>query len=108
MSDEPDRRIEEWQTVAVAPLPPGWRNVYRDDDATTHTHACPAVLLQELRAIRHIWDVPEEGRYAIREKTWDMEPPYETRAVFADHDWGHLAPANDTSNYDNTIGPEDT
>ncbi len=27
-----------WVTVAVTPLPPGWRNIYRDTDGTLTEH----------------------------------------------------------------------
>lgn len=104
---ETDER-EVWRSVAVTALPPGWRNVFSDDDGR-YTAACPAVLLQELREVIHVTRVLREGsdtpRYASR--TVRLEQPYETRVVFAfaDCDNGHLDAACELDSYEQTVGP---
>ena len=90
-----------WETVSLAPLPHGWLNVYSNDDGTVHTTPCPAVLVEECRAVLKSDEVVGGGR-SIRE---NYEPPYETRAVFADFEFASLIPADDASNYLGTVGP---
>jgi hypothetical protein len=95
-----------WTTVAVIPCPPGWRIVYDirdlrdDDDAADYTiRPCPAILLQELRTT---------SAYIVAEsevETIKHEPPYETRAVFADHEDGVLRPVDEVSNFVRALGP---
>jgi hypothetical protein len=95
-----------WTTVAVMPCPPGWRIVYDicdigdDDDAADYTiRPCPAILLQELRTT---------SAYIVAEsevETIKHEPPYETRAVFADHEDGVLRPVDEVSNFVCALGP---
>jgi hypothetical protein len=95
-----------WTTVAVIPCPPGWRIVYDirdlrdDDDAADYTiRPCPAILLQELRTT---------SAYIVAEsevETIKHEPPYETRAVFADHEDGVLHPVDEVSNFVRALGP---
>ncbi|GGO70666.1 hypothetical protein [Nonomuraea cavernae] len=105
---KPSRYVEHWETVAVTALPPGWRNVYRHDDGPS-TSPCPAILLQEHRSTVACWDIPlPEGHYDVRTEEKLMQPPYETRAVFADYDMATLCPADDVGNYERTIGPEET
>jgi hypothetical protein len=97
-----------WTTVAVIPCPPGWRIVYDireirdDDDAADYTiRPCPAILLQELRTT---------SAYIVAEsevETIKHEPPYETRAVFADHEDGVLHPVNDVGNFVRALGPDE-
>lgn len=98
-----------WTTVAVIPCPPGWRIVYdtrnihgiRDDhDAADYTiRPCPAILLQELRTT---------SAYTVAEsevETIKHEPPYETRAVLADHEGGVLHPVDEVGNFVRALGP---
>jgi hypothetical protein len=95
-----------WTTVAVIPCPPGWRIVYDirdtrdDDDAADYTiRPCPAILLQELRTT---------SAYIVAEsevETIKHEPPYETRAVFADQEDGVLHPVDEVSNFVRALGP---
>ena len=95
-----------WETIAVTPLPPGWRNVYRDDDGALHATPCPAILLQENRGTTKAWDEPQgDGPPLRRSHFTAAEPPYETRAVFADWDHSCLCPADEASNYHGTIAP---
>lgn len=96
------KRITCWETIAITPLPPGWRNVFVDDDGTPAAHPCPAVLLQENRGAVIAWDEPAAGR---RQTFEAAEPPYETRAVFADWDCGCLCPAVESTNFVGNIGP---
>jgi len=71
-----------WHTIAVTVLPPGWVNVYGDDDGALITSPCPAILL--------------EARHGDE---------YETRAVYANAERGELLPARDTANYVTTLPP---
>jgi hypothetical protein len=89
-----------WTTIAVTPCPPGWGIVYdirgiRDDDDTAdyEIRPCPAILLQELRTTSVY--VTAEGEV----ETITHEPPYDTRAVFADHEDGVLRPVDEVSNF---------
>lgn len=98
MAEKPRRRVIEWETVAVTALPPGWFNVYKDEGKQLIT-PCPALLLQEARAVS---DDPTGSVKTVH------EPPYETRVVFADFESGELYPANDLGNYQTTTGPSET
>lgn len=76
--DEWDR--VDWQTCAVAALPPGWVNVFVFTDPTTtppreyeEAHACPAILVQE-KAVIHT-DTFGDGGYMGTERR--------TRTVYA-------------------------
>jgi hypothetical protein len=101
-----------WTTIAVTPCPPGWGIVYdirdirdisdiRDDDDTAdyEIRPCPAILLQELRTTSVY--VTAEGEV----ETITHEPPYDTRAVFADHEDGVLRPVDEVSNFVRALGP---
>lgn len=103
----PDNRIciVEWETIAVTALPPGWHNVYRLDDKTVQVSPCPAILLQEARAETMAWDEYKDGRPERCTRTEPAEPPFETRAVFADCDGADLCPASEARNYERTLGP---
>jgi hypothetical protein len=70
--------VEDWVTVAIAPLPPGWINVFGEGDGRC-ARACPVVLLQEHRATTYC---THEGSRTEREPL-----PYYTRTVYADLDW---------------------
>ena len=90
----------------MIPCPPGWRIVYdvrgiRDDgDAAEDTiRPCPAILLQELRTTSAYIDAESEV------ETIKHEPPYETRAVFADHEDGVLHSVDEVSNFVRALGP---
>lgn len=105
------RTIDNWTTVAVTALPPGWRNVYRLDDGSVVTDQCPAILLQEHRSRTLCTDVPTgDGKYDVHRREEELDPPYETRAVYAtDDECGGLDPAMDVSNYAGVAAPsEDT
>jgi hypothetical protein len=65
--------LEGWTTVAVVALPPGWRNVYVDEDRTTSSLPCPALLLQELHYICAEGD----------DRAQPCGQPYDTRVVAA-------------------------
>jgi hypothetical protein len=91
------------------PCPPGWRIVYniRDigdggdggDAADYAIRPCLAILLQELRTT---------SAYLVAEsevETIKHEPPYETRAVLADHEDGVLHPVDEVSNFVRALGP---
>ena len=95
-----------WTTIAVTPCPPGWGIVYdirgiRDDDDTAdyEIRPCPAILLQELRTTSVY--VTAEGEV----ETITHESPYDTRAVFADHEDGVLRPVDEVSNFVRALGP---
>jgi hypothetical protein len=98
-----------WTTIAVTPCPPGWGIVYdirgirgiRDDDDTAdyEIRPCPAILLQELRTTSVY--VTAEGEV----ETITHEPPYDTRAVFADQEDGVLRPVDEVSNFVRALGP---
>lgn len=70
---------EQWWTVQVTALPPGWYNRY---DGDTEDDPCPAVLLQEHRSSDHYEDT--DGSGTVRRRREYHEPPFETRVVFAD------------------------
>lgn len=98
--NEKTRIIEEWETVSFEALPKGWVNVF-DCEERVECVACPGVLIQELRRTRHLTSEPGSGR-----QVEEHSPPFESRAVFADMDSGELFPANETSNYMETIAPD--
>jgi hypothetical protein len=99
------RHVTIWETVAVTALPPGWRNVYREKDDGLIEDLCPAILVQEARAESVSWDEYPAGKPARRSRRTVLDPPYETRAVFADIEMGHLCVAVSAINYAGTIGP---
>lgn len=109
MSNPDNRRARiRWEDCAVTALPPGWRNVYREEGALIE-RPCPAVLLQENRGTDISWDEPGTDAPFIRRTRFEAaEPPYETRAVFADFDCGHLEAAPDVGNYVVTAAPGQT
>ena len=67
--------VEHWYTIAVTPLPPGWFNVYGNDDGTEFAERCPVVLLQEHRETCHAGETKNVTR---------KELPYDTRVVWGD------------------------
>lgn len=79
-----ESRTIRWVTIAVTPLPQGWRNVFFDAGGAPDAHPCPAVLLQENRS---------------------AGSPHETRVVFADWDHGCLFPVIESDNFFGVIGP---
>jgi hypothetical protein len=109
MSNPDNRRCTiGWEEVAVTALPPGWRNVYREEGALIE-RPCPAVLIQENRGVHVSWDEPGTDAPLTRRTRFDAaEPPYETRTVFADLDFGHLEAAADAPNYVVTAAPGQT
>jgi hypothetical protein len=92
------KRTVRWETTAVTPLPPGWRNVFAGDDGTPDAHPCPAVLIQENRGTL----IEQEGKPAVFEAA---ESPFETRVVFADWDRGCLCPVVESTGFAGIIGP---
>lgn len=91
-TDPRPRIIEKWETAAVTALPPGWVNVYQDDDGTEYTEPSPALLLQENRVTSR--------RTGEHWRDEHHQPPYSTRVVAASQDPGYgWEPANDLSNY---------
>jgi hypothetical protein len=87
--------MQVWRTIAVTALPTGWRNVYRDDDELMQT-PCPAMLLQEY--VADTGPTPTSPDVPCKQ-------PYQTRVVFADYDGVNIMPANDASNYVETLPP---
>jgi hypothetical protein len=60
------RSYDEWETVAVTALPPGWRNVYRGRDGSPVVAEAPAILLQERRRTVTVLERPgPDGRPAL-------------------------------------------
>jgi hypothetical protein len=89
----------------VTALPPGWHNHYQHDDAIG-SYPCPAILLQETREKFDSWDETDhDGRTRRRLVEVRLDPPYETRAVFAAVDGAELHEAAEASNYLGTTGP---
>jgi hypothetical protein len=98
------REVPRWTTVGITALPEGWRNVYFEDDGNWNHSPCPVVLLQEHRQT-YLHITYEDGRTGEQRNI--LEPPYETRAVFAEApDFPlELTPAVDTYNYLGTFSP---
>lgn len=108
MTRNPDRTIEQWETIAVTALPTGWRNVYKNEDGSVHVEPCPGLLLQEHRSTDRVWDEPaEDAPYRIRTKATQHEAPYDTRVVFAAFEQASLEPADTCLNYAATVGPDE-
>jgi len=95
--------VENWVTVSITPLHPGWRNVYREPDGSFRTNPCPALLLQEFRSRTEYREAG--GRRTHRQD--DMKSPYDTRVIFADHDHGELNAAIEISDYLGSVGPDE-
>jgi hypothetical protein len=95
-----ERWTYDWRTVSVTALPPGWVNVFREDDGTEFTEPCPALLLQELVNETERWDEPVgDGTYHLRSVDYPAEEPRSTRAVYGSFDGAELEPATDADNY---------
>jgi hypothetical protein len=78
---------ENWKTVAVTPLAPGWLNAFDNGDGSLTVYPAPALLLQECTTTRSLAE--------------DLNPP--TRVVFAcitDHG---LQPVNDYATYSRSL-----
>lgn len=101
-----DRQVEDWETVTVTALPPGWRNQYKQDDGSIEANDSPALLLQELRMITYAWDA--DPPRLVHTEDRHERAPYRTRVVFANHDNGELDAAPEISNYVGTVGPGET
>lgn len=96
--NEPDEVVvEEWRTIAVTPMPPGWVNIF-DVDGQQTAWPCPAILLQQLVSSYTLYHYPD---HTVREKRIEFQEPYETRATFANSsfDSPHLEPLEHVSNY---------
>ena len=76
-----DAPREVWMTVQVDLLPPGWVNLYEDQNGRERTEPCPAFLLQERRG-------------TIGDDVQRYDPPYDTRVVAAVVTTAVLEPAN--------------
>ena len=85
MIDINTRKVtENWITLAVTALPPGWVNVYtKRDGITEYAEAAPALLLQESTTSTVTWIEGEGTNAKFRERTIDNEQR-ETRVVFAE------------------------
>ncbi|GIH25142.1 hypothetical protein Aph01nite_34520 [Acrocarpospora phusangensis] len=106
-----ERRHDIWTTIAVTALPAGWRNAFTDDDdddadGSLFINPCPAILLQECRAVRVLNEIPGGDVFRYEPRIELKDSPYETRAVFADNDQGELRPVADISNYAGTYAPD--
>jgi hypothetical protein len=49
------RDVDNWTTIAVTALPPGWITISRYDDGTVEVLPCPALLLQECISRTEVW-----------------------------------------------------
>jgi hypothetical protein len=102
-------REPEWTTVAVTPLPPGWRTVYRAGlNGRRIVCQCPAILLQEHRCDHEVWTRPQpDGPSHVSSATYPCVAPYETRAVYADTaaDGDYLLPASEADNFVGVLAP---
>jgi hypothetical protein len=107
MTNPRPRVIMHWETVGVSALPPGWRNTFRQGDGELTASPCPALLLQEHRGDTRAWDEPAGDHWQVQTRDEPLDPPYETRVVFADFDPGmaELVSADDAGNYAGTIAP---
>lgn len=101
------RQVIGWATVAVTALPSGWRNVYRQEDGRLEESPCPAILLQENRGTTELWDeLGSDGNTRVRQRFQAVDPPFDTRAVFAIVEDAYLDPVHVVVNYVGTIGPD--
>ncbi|NLE79783.1 MAG: hypothetical protein GX610_09415 [Rhodococcus sp.] len=97
------RVVEQWETISVTALPPGWVNVYEleNEGGAMLEVPCPAMLLQELRSVSHCYDeLDENGNYRcdlIDEEP--LEPPYQRRVEAADMSEGWVQVASDIANF---------
>lgn len=113
----PARRwtAKEWRTIAVTPLPSGWRSAYASDTANRKTaevswYDCPSLLLQELVAERDVVREPlDKGRWQTRRgRRKERDEPRETRVRFARLEGASPGvEAEESDNYVGTIGPND-
>jgi len=98
--------VEHWRTIAVAALPSGWRNAYKDeDDGTFSESPCPAVLVEEKTGWTTYWDVEHNGKTHRAREPHYCEPPFDTRVSFAAFDGAELYPASDDGNYWCALAP---
>ena len=109
MTEKLNRRFHnEWTTVGVTPMPPGFMNYYKQADGETAS-PCPAVLLQELRMRLEWWDEPtgkESPTHRTLEREHRQTPPFDTRVVAAEICDGELVPAGEwVGNYAGTEYP---
>lgn len=82
-TDDRPRISQDWTTVAVTALPPGWVNVWRNPDGTEFAEPCPAILLQECRARTKSWNEPRpDGTPNLRIVELEVRVPYETRVIY--------------------------
>ena len=96
--------ITDWVTVAVTPLPPGWRNVCQAAAPCPSTRAPPSSSKRTAEPPKH-GTSQEQTHHTYAAAASRRLTPYETRAVFADWDGVDLCPADDASNYDRTLAP---
>lgn len=104
--DERRSAFNEWETIGVEALGPGWVNVYELDMSTNFAlEPCPAILLEQCTVTVHCWDELVDGhivRMSRRE-----EHPRILRAVFASEDCGEITPAPDMGGYVTTTTREE-
>ena len=94
--------IDDWVTVSFVPTT-GWTNHFHDDEGALFSTPCPGALVQERRAVTRYQEVlGNDERLAITSTTTECEPPFDTRVVAADIDFGYLEPAQDVGNFSST------
>ena len=100
--------IEEWETISFIPTV-GWTNHFTATDGNAVSTPCPGVLVQELRSITDIREVPRgDGTFGTRRSTRLLDAPYQTRTVVAELEFGALIPADDITGYTDTTMPGQT
>jgi hypothetical protein len=79
----PERFTEPaYRTIAVTPLPPGWRMLYIEPDGSYYEGHVPAVVIEEHFA----WTDYDDKRAISRLQQRPCTPPYNTRVVAATFD----------------------
>lgn len=89
-----------WTTISFTPTT-GWVNRFQAENGDTFTTPCPGVIVQELREVMHMQEVPSTtgAVYDIRSRSEHQQAPYATRTVAADIDHGDIIAADETGNY---------
>lgn len=103
--------VDDWETVAVTPMTPGWVIRVRDDTCpggpTVHLWPCPALLTQRLRTSNYYEDIPDPTRpsgYRLTETVEHHPEPYQVRVIAAHVDGCELIPA-EGENFTGLWGP---
>jgi len=102
-------RYEEWETVQIAVLPPGYRNVFRDDLGKEEVAPCPALLLQELRNASEDWEIEKsDGTREKLNREFEYHPPFRSRVVYAyEDDSGAFEATCENELYRRTLYPDE-